>query len=59
MVMDKKALRERVSRKVEENRDDLVRILQKLVRTPSVNPPGDYNKISHLMTEYYSCGMCF
>lgn len=53
MVIDKKALRERVSRKVEKNRDDLVRILQELIRTPSINPPGDYNKISHLMTEYY------
>ena len=53
MVVDKKTLRERVSRRVEENKDNLVKILQELVRTPSVNPPGDYNKISHLMIEYY------
>jgi len=53
MVVDKKVLRERVSYRVEENKDDLVRILQELVRTPSVNPLGNYNKISHLMVEYY------
>lgn len=36
----KKALREIVSRKVKENIDDLVRILQELVKTPSINTPG-------------------
>jgi len=53
MVMDKRALREKVCQKVEDNRDELIRIVQELVRTPSVNPPGDYDKISHLMAKYY------
>jgi len=53
MVTDKKALREKVCQKVEENRNDLIKILQELVRTPSVNPPGDYDKVSQLMVEYY------
>ena len=53
MVADKKALREKVSRKVEDNRDDLIRITQELIRIPSVNPPGNYDDISHLMAEYY------
>jgi len=53
MVTDKKALREKVCQKVEDNRNDLIGILQELVRTPSVNPPGDYDKVSQLMAEYY------
>lgn len=52
-MMDKKALREKVCQKVEDNRNDLIEILQELVRTPSVNPPGDYDKVSQLMAEYY------
>lgn len=52
-MMDKKALREKVCQKVEDYRNDLISILQELVRTPSVNPPGDYDKISQLMVEYY------
>jgi succinyl-diaminopimelate desuccinylase len=53
MAVDKKALRERVCQKVEENKDDLIRITQELVRTPSVNPPGDYDKVSDLMVDFY------
>lgn len=53
MPVDKKALREKVCRKVEDNKNDLIRITQELVRIPSVNPPGNYDKISDLMAEYY------
>jgi len=53
MSEDKKVLREKVIKEVEKNKEDLVRILQELVKVPSVNPPGVYDEISHLMAEYY------
>lgn len=53
MEIDRRALREEVSRKIEDNRDDLVRITQELVRIPSVNPPGDYEFMAQKMVEFY------
>ena len=42
-----------VFRRIEQNADDLVRITQDLVRIPSVNPPGDYEKMVAKMVELY------
>lgn len=53
MESDKKTMREEIARKVESFRDDLVDITSELVRIPSVNPPGDYERISQRMVEYY------
>ncbi|MGD8500005.1 MAG: M20 family metallopeptidase [Phycisphaerales bacterium] len=53
MEIDKRALREEVSHRIEDNRDDLVRITQGLVRIPSVNPPGDYERMAQKMVELY------
>ncbi|MCJ7625676.1 MAG: M20 family metallopeptidase [Anaerolineaceae bacterium] len=53
MGMDKSALRAEVSRSVEDNEEDLVRITQELIRTPSINPPGDYDAIAKKMFGFY------
>ena len=53
MSSDKKALREKVFRKIDEHTSDLVRITQALIRIPTVNPPGDYVRISQVMAELY------
>jgi len=53
MLIEKKGLLEDISYKVGKYRENLIKILQELVRTPSVNPPGQYNKISKLMEKNY------
>lgn len=53
METDKRVLRAQVARKVEANRDDLIRITQELIEIPSVNPPGDYQMISQKMVDLY------
>ncbi|MGD8228353.1 MAG: ArgE/DapE family deacylase [Desulfobacteraceae bacterium] len=53
MGIDKVVLRREVSRRVENNREDLIGITQNLIRVPSVNPPGDYESISSMMFDYY------
>jgi len=53
MKIDKMALRAEVSRKIEASRDDLIRITQELVRIPSVNPPGDYERMADKMVALY------
>ncbi|MCF8062023.1 MAG: M20 family metallopeptidase [Deltaproteobacteria bacterium] len=53
MSTDKKAIRAAVAARVEQARDDLVRITQELVRIPSVNPPGDYARMAEAMFENY------
>ena len=49
----KSELTEEVVRIVDDNKDDLIEILQQLVRIPSVNPPGNYGEIADLMVQLY------
>ena len=49
----KRELTEKVVRIVEDNKNDLIEILQQLVRIPSVNPPGKYDEITDLMVQLY------
>jgi succinyl-diaminopimelate desuccinylase len=51
--MEKRLLRQEVSRMIEANQDDLVQITRELVRIPSVNPPGDYEAVVRKMQELY------
>ncbi len=53
MEADKRSLHEKVAKRVDANRDDLVRFTRELVRIPSVNPPGDYEEISQEMAGLY------
>ena len=49
----KRELTEKVIHIVENNTNELIEILQQLVRIPSVNPPGKYDEIADLMVQFY------
>jgi succinyl-diaminopimelate desuccinylase len=49
----KSSLRQEATRLIEQHADDLVTITQELVRIPSVNPPGDYERMAEKMFELY------
>ena len=51
MTTDKTALRQKAAEQVSAHVDDLVSITQELVRIPSVNPPGDYERMAGKMEE--------
>ena len=53
MKADKTSLRKEAAEQVSRHVDDLVSITQELVRIPSVNPPGDYERIAARMEELY------
>jgi succinyl-diaminopimelate desuccinylase len=53
MKAEKSALRLEAANRVAQHVDDLVSITQELVRIPSVNPPGDYERIAAKMDDLY------
>ena len=53
MNKDMRAYRREVFQRIDHHADDLVRITQDLVRIPSVNPPGDYGRMTEKMVELY------
>lgn len=53
MKVDKPALRQETNRLIAKHADDLVAMTQELVRIPSVNPPGNYERMSEKMLELY------
>ena len=53
MTASKKEMRAELGRLIEHYRDDLAQITQELVRIPSVNPPGDYERMAATMAEKY------
>jgi succinyl-diaminopimelate desuccinylase len=44
-------LHERVIQSADELRDEIIKLLQKMIQIPSVNPVGDYTEISHFLDE--------
>ncbi|MWV64870.1 ArgE/DapE family deacylase [Halorubrum sp. JWXQ-INN 858] len=44
---------ERIERAADEELDDAVAFLREMIRTPSVNPPGDYDGIHALVSETF------
>ncbi|WP_137285373.1 M20 family metallopeptidase [Halorussus salinisoli] len=42
-----------ITQSVEDNRGEAVDFLTKLVKTPSVNPPGEYDRIRSVLEEHY------
>ena len=53
MKANNPSLRQEASRLISKHADDLVTITQELVRIPSVNPPGDYERMAEKMLELY------
>jgi len=53
MKNDKQQLRQDANRRINKYGDDILAATQELVRIPSVNPPGDYQRISEKMVEFY------
>lgn len=45
--------RETIAETADELKDETVSFLQELVRTPSVNPPGDYDAVVELLVDAY------
>jgi acetylornithine deacetylase/succinyl-diaminopimelate desuccinylase-like protein len=54
MTANKNVLLRDAAERVSKHVDDLASITQKLVRIPSVNPPGDYVRMAAKMEELYS-----